>query len=854
MQSSLTRNDAAAHAFPAGYAPLDRIPDELLTNESGVRPHWREYLRVLGELSADDLIRGRGQAARLIEENGVTFNVYGDPQGVNRPWTLDLVPQILSPDDWTSIETGLKQRAVLLDLVLSDLYGAQTLLNERRVPPEFIFANPAFLRPCRGLNAANDSYLQFYAADLTRNAAGQWTAISDRTQAPSGAGYALENRIVLSRVFPSIIHDCHVQRLASFFEQLRDRLRALAPHHRENPNIVLLTPGPFNETYFEHSYLARYLGFTLVEGEDLTVRDNCVYLKTLEGLERVDVIVRRLDDRFCDPLEFHSESTIGLVGLLQATHAGNVAVANSLGSGLIEAPALRAVLPGLCRALLGEELKLPSVRTWWCAIPEHLRYVKEHIGDLHIESAFPSRRPESVPIPSLQHTVREELIRRIEARPYAYVAHDPVEASTAPVWTGAAWQPRFMVLRSYAVAVDAGHYRVMPSGLTRFSETTTALALSNQRGGGSKDTWVIAQGPVDTTTLLPAPGQPIEIKRAVTNLPSRAADNLFWLGRYLERAEGTARRVRAVLIRLTDETSAIAEAEFTHVLRALAEGLTTHPESAARGTATRGQAIEDEIVSAVFDPQWPGSLQTTFAALHRVAWIVRDRLSVDAWRILNRVMEELPDTSAPGQPSRLGGVLLLLNQLVAGLAGFSGLTMENMTRGLGYRFLDMGRRAERSIHTLDLLRTCLATVGNAESPVLQIVLEISDSALTYRSRYGANLQTPAVLDLLLTDDSNPRSVVFQLDALDEHLSRLPRVRAYPFVSDEQRIIAHARGELRQTDIFHLGQASAAAERSNLLNLAVQLGNALPVFSESLARHYFSHTGIPRQLAATAPEL
>jgi uncharacterized alpha-E superfamily protein len=459
-----------------------------------------------------------------------------------------------------------------------------------------------------------------------------------------------------------------------------------------------------------------------------------------------------------------------------------------------------------------------------------------------------------VPIPSLQHTVLEELIRRIEARPYAYVAHEPVEASTAPVWTGSAWQPRFMVLRYYAVAVDSGRYRVMPGGLTRFSESTTALALSMQRGGGSKDTWVIAEGPVDTTTLLPTPGQPIEIKRAVTNLPSRAADNLFWLGRYLERAEGTARRVRSVLIRLTDETSVISEGEFTHILRALAEGLTMHPETDAQRTRRSGQALEEEIVSAVFDPQWAGSLQTTFGALHRVAWVVRDRLSVDAWRILNRVMEDLPIESAAGQPSRLGDVLLLLNQLIAGLAGFSGLTMENMTRGLGYRFLDMGRRVERSIHTLHLLRTCLATASPADSQVLQIVLEIADSALTYRSRYGTNLQTPAALDLLLTDDSNPRSIIFQLEALDDHLSRLPRERVYPFVSDEQRLIAHARDELRQIDIFHLGQASVAGERSNLVDVALRLGNVLPEFSESLARHYFSHTGTPRQLAATGREI
>lgn len=831
------------HALPRGYVPLPDGYDELVATGE-VRPQWNEFIRMLGGLGTEEFARRRAQAAKLIEENGVTYNVYGDPEGVNRPWAMDLLPQILAPEDWPAIEAGLKQRAVLLNLILSDLYGAQTLLKEGRVPPEFVFANPAFLRPCHGLTVPYDRFLHFYAADLTRGADEQWMVIADRTQAPSGAGYALENRIVLSRVFPNIIHDCRVRRLASYFDRARGSLRDLAPHNRENPNIVLLSPGPFNETYFEHSYLARYLGFTLVEGEDLAVRDNCVFLKTLEGLERVDVILRRIDDYQSDPLEFHGESTIGLVGLLQAVHSGNVAVANALGSGVMEAPVLRALLPPLCRILLGEDLKLPSPRTWWCVDPEDRAYVIDHLEELVILTAFPSRRAPSVTGAELNQPDREALRNAILARPYAYGAQAPGSASTVPVWTDAGWKPRCMVYRAYAVAAAADDLYVMPGGLTRFSESTDRLALAMQRGGGSKDTWVLADGPIEMLSLLPQPGQPIEIKRAVTNLPSRAADNLYWLGRYLERAEGTARRIRCVLTRMTDEISSEEEGDFPHFLRTLAEGFTPRSEG-----VSNIQGLEQVVMSAVFDSRRGESVQATFGALHRVAWVVRDRLSTDAWRILSRLIEDLPDEPFSGPTTQPGELLLLLNHLIGGLASFSGLTMENMTRGQGYRFLDIGRRIERSVHTLGLLRAGLANTGPAEGTILQAVLEISDSALTYRSRYGANLQTPAVLDLLLTDESNPRSLVFQMEALTGHLMQLPREKAYPFLSAEQQILTGAVSELRLLDIFALSESDTTGARTKLHTLLSRWLTLLPEMSDALARHYFSHTGTPRPLTA-----
>src|SRR5882724_10182404 len=386
--SSDTENiERAANMF-AGYPALPGIYDEMALGQNELRPHWKNFAASLDRLGRNEIAVRWENARRIIREHGVTYNVYGDPQGMDRPWELDIVPLLIPPEEWRRIEPGLTQRAKLFNLILADLYGPQRLLREGLLPPPLVFGNPAFLRPCHGIRPPQDIYLHLHAADLARAPDGQWWVLADSMQAPSGTGYALENRIVLSRILPDEFRDCQVQRLASFFRIQRDTLRNLAPHNRDNPSVVLLTPGPYNETYFEHDYLARYLGFTLVEGGDLTVRDSKVFIKTLEGLRPVDVILRRVDDSFCDPLELRGDSFLGVAGLLEAVRAGNVTVANALGSGLVETPAFLAFLPSLCRHLLGEELKLPSVATWWCGQPKEQQYVIDHLDEIVVKSAF----------------------------------------------------------------------------------------------------------------------------------------------------------------------------------------------------------------------------------------------------------------------------------------------------------------------------------------------------------------------------------------------------------------------------------------------------------------------------------
>ncbi len=417
-----------------GYHPLEGAYDEMVASPGVLRPHCEGFVRSLEALDQHEFASRWEGAKRSIRENGVTYNVYGDPQGVDRPWELDMVPLLISPAEWARLETALVQRTTLLNLILADLYGPQTLLGAGLLPPSLVFSNPAFLRPCHGIRVPHGIHLHLHAVDLARSPDGQWWVLADRTQAPSGAGYALENRIVLLRNLPEAFRDCQVHRLASFFRAQRDTLMALAPQPHDQPRVVLLTPGPHNETYFEHAYLARYLGFTLVEGGDLTVRDRRVFIKTLEGLQPVDVIFRRLDDSFCDPLELRSDSSLGVAGLVEAARAGNVAIANALGSGVIETAAIMPFLPGLCRHLLGEELMLPSVPTWWGGQPGELQYMLEHLDQLVMKRAFPTEAREPIFGRKLSDREKSSLAAELRARPDHFVAQEQVALSAAPVW------------------------------------------------------------------------------------------------------------------------------------------------------------------------------------------------------------------------------------------------------------------------------------------------------------------------------------------------------------------------------------------------------------------------------------
>jgi uncharacterized circularly permuted ATP-grasp superfamily protein/uncharacterized alpha-E superfamily protein len=828
--------------------------DETLSPDRGLRPHWRGFFERMDAIGLSELRRRWEEAKHLIRENGVTYNVYGDPRGMDRPWELDPIPLLIGPEEATRLEAGLIQRALLLNFILADLYGPQTLLTQGILPAEIILGHPGFLRACHGLRVPGNHYLHFYAVDLGRAPDGTMHVLRDRTQAPSGAGYALENRIVLSRMLPEVFRDCQVQRLAHFFRTFRETLRSIAPAHRENPRIVLLTPGPYNETYFEHAFLARYLNYTLVEGGDLTVRDNRVYLKLLGGLQPVDVIVRRLDDDYCDPLELRGDSFLGVPGLVQAVRAGNVAVANALGSGLTETPALLTYLPALCRHLLGEDLKIPSVPSWWCGDPVSREHVLANLHRMVIKPTFPTARSRFEPVfgEELRDEQRRTLADLIRANPHQYVGQEQLRLSTTPVLVGDRLRPRHLVIRAFLAASEAS-YSVMPGGLSRVASSADSLIVSMQKGGGSKDTWVLSDAPVSHFSLLPATVQPVELSRGGGDLPSRAADDLYWLGRYAERAEGIVRLMRGILIRLTEKSGLVDVPELPALLRALTRLTRALPGFLGVGAEGRIAAPEEEILSLLFDVRRSGSLAATINTMQRLAGKVRDRISTDMWRILSSLDLRPGGSRAPQSrdfDSRraLSESLDLLDRKVITLSAFGGLVTESMTRSQAWRFLDMGRRIERSLHLLGLLRSTLVPANGPEGPLLEALLEIADSAMTYRRRYMSSLQTAPVLDLLLADEANPRSLAFQFAALSEGLDHLPRDDSASRRSVEQRLILSSLTEIRVADIDRLAQVGPSGQRPELERLLAAMEADLPLLSDALTRNYLSHLQASRQLA------
>jgi len=840
MSQTIVEPEPTLHSdLLAGYPRGGELFDEAFSADGQLLPHYARFFQEIKLLGAPELKRRRESCRRLLHEQGVTYNfVRGakDP-GVEQPWQLDPVPHIIGLEEWRSLEKSLIQRATLINRILADCYGPQELIRSRRLPPALVFAQPDFLRPCHGIQPPHNTYLHFYAADLVRSPDGQWWVISDRTQVPTGAGYALANRLVTSRALPEPFLACNVHRLAGFFRDMQVSLARLAPRQADNPRVVFLTPGPYSETYCEQSYLARYLGYMLVEGQDLTVRDDRVYLKTLSGLEPVHVIFRRVDDDFCDPLELRNDSILGVPGLLEALRAGNVAVANSLGAGLLQSPAVMAFLPGLCQHLLGEKLKIPSVATWWCGQESARQHVLENLDRLPVRPAFRWDVPEPEPHPQLSAAQRETLRRRIEFQPHLFAAQELVELSTAPSWGPEGMAPRPVALRVYLIALD-GTYKAMPGGLTRVAAANELHTLSMQHGGSSKDTWVLSDKPVEALTMFSSTGGDIELRRVGNNLPSRLADNFFWLGRYAERADATARLLRSAFSRFTPENTAGALPPLEPILRTL-KLLDREDESEEAAPVS-----ETDLWAVIFDPERSGSLRATAVSLQRLAVFLRERTSNDLWQVLSRLSDRLA-TPASTIGMLAGDAVGLLNQILLSLAAFRGLARENMTRAHGWRFLDMGQRIERSIHLCAFLDHALGSPVADNSSVLEAVLEVADSSITYRGRYNLLPNLATVYDLVLLDDTNPRSLLFQLNQLVKHFERLPGERENALPSPGQRVLLESLTALRLLDPRDLNQLKGQWQESDAGRVIQQIRRQMPRLSDAIAASYFAHSTISR---------
>ncbi|GAB6140422.1 circularly permuted type 2 ATP-grasp protein [Methylosoma difficile] len=854
-QLASTPENAASDIGTQFYATQLGTYDEMYATEHKVLPYWERFIKSLEAMGSDELERRRREAQRLLRENGVTYNVYGDSEKLTRSWRLDPVPLLIGSEEWCRIEAGLKQRAILLDLILKDIYGPQTLLKKGLLPAELVFGHEGFLHPCVGTLQNLKRHLTIYSANLARGPDGQMWILDDRTQAPSGFGYALENRTAITRVLPEIFRETRVRRLSGFFKTFSKGLASIAPQNKDNPRIVVLTPGPFNETYFEHAYLASYLGFTLVQGDDLTVRDGRVLLKSLEGLQPVDVILRRLDDSYCDPLELKSNSRLGVAGLLEAVRRGNVAIANPLGSSVLENPGLLAFLPRLAQHFLGQELILHSVATWWCGQARERDFVLQNLEHLVIKQV--NRKGHGVIFGnSLCNEEKAALRSFIKAKPHLFVGQEQVSFSTAPAFIDKQIEHRNSVLRNFVVA-NGEDYLVMPGGLTRIAKDKGDFVVSNQAGGISKDTWILGQSPeLDKPAIIWTQSNRNPVADVVVEpLTSRAADNLFWVGRYLERAEAGTRLLRTILLKLRDVSEFKEELDadcLAMLLKTLTHVTGTYPGFVG-GDEQLLKAPQPELLSLAKDSHRMGSLTANINGFFQSAFSIRDLWSQDTWRSVDSIHRRWEQKVIAAEVSA-EQLQSHLDELITGIVAFSGLITESLTREAGWLMLDSGRRLERALVLIALLRATLV-LRHDDALMIQLlesVLISTDSLSIYLRRYRSSIQLPMVLALLLLDETHPRSIAYQLAQLSAHISAFPRDRGSQ-LSQEERLILKSYTDVRLSLIADLLQCSDdCGVYEGLDTLLADLTDDLWRLADVIAEAFFSHSQTSQLMMANTP--
>src|SRR5262245_18211183 len=797
------------------YARLPGIPDEYIGQDGAPRAAWSRFFDAFAALSPIDIERRFASADRHLREAGVTYRAPGET--ADRLWPLSHLPLIIDEADWQQLTAGIAQRAQLFEMVLRDLYGEGRLVADGAVPAAAIAGSNEYLRAVCGVKPPGNRYLHVYAADVGRGPDGRWWVLNDRTQAPSGAGYALENRLVLSRAFSNLYKSLNVERVAPFFEAFRDSLRASAD--RDEPRIGLLTPGAFSETYFEHATLARYLGFLLVEGDDLAVSGDRIHIRTVAGLKRLDVLLRRVDSNFLDPLELDASSHLGVPGLIDVLRKDGVVVANMPGSGVLEARALLGFLPSLCRRLLGETLMMPHIATWWCGQKAAREEVLSRLDEVAIEGAYGRQVPGfetngPVLASELAPAERERLVAAINERGVDFVGQELVRLSTTPGWDQGRSVPRPFVLRVFAAATPKG-WTVMPGGFCRIADQLDARAVSMGDGARAADVWVVSDKAVPTHTLLPGTDT-VRIRRIAGVLPSRAADNLFWLGRYLERAEATLRLVRALGIQQRDTGK--GSSNLQHAAERIQRMLVTW------GAVTQVSRTQPAKVAAeaLQSEERFGSCLSLLRSAQRTATSLRERLSPDAWQVITemtaRLAEEVDDDD---------GITSAAELTLQELASFAGLAQENMNRAAGWRFLEMGRRAERAINTARFARQFAYDEATDED--LDVLLTLVDCQIPYRPRYLVAPMLAPVRDLAVLDPYNPRSVAFQVQALNEHIASLPALRESGLIERPQRVAVAAQSMLTTAEAGGIDTKWMFALEQDLLNLADAIGS-----------HYFPH--------------
>ncbi|MGD9671412.1 MAG: circularly permuted type 2 ATP-grasp protein [Hyphomicrobiaceae bacterium] len=811
--------------------------DEAIDQDGNVRPHWQALLSALLPLTPGEIRNRADRLHRRVRETGIDFDIFAHPTQPKQNWRLDLAPVLISPEEWRWLERALSQRARLMDAVLHDIYGKQRLMRDGLIPPELVFADPTYLRPCQGI-LPEAGPLRFFAADLAREHNGQWRVIDNHSETLAGIGFAVANRVVHSHVAGDWFRRCNAVRLAQFFQNVQAALTAHSG--RDNARVALLTPGPQHQDYFSHAYLARYLGYLLVEGADLRTKGNQVFLKTLEGLKEIDLIVRCVDGRFIDPLELDPSGFSGTAGLLRVNRSNPRLVVNPVGSAVVQNRGLGPYLARLSTTVLGEELLLPDARRHWLGDANARRAVLDDLDRFVIRIAQegtgrPGQAAFGQEPRNLRQADRERLMRSIALGGNGLVAEEEFGLSQSPVFDGNTLTRRSFAIRFFVARTEHG-FEVMPGGLAMSADPGRAVALSTN-DGHTRDVWVLSDSEQRQHVSLWRPMlENARVERSQRVIQSRVADDLFWLGRYHERADWTMRVLRGAYRRIEEDSGTTdgLVAAYRTLLALLDAAL-------PRGTPLHliDSDVERLCARLISGQQGSRTLTLTCESLYRCASLARDRLSFEAWNTLSRFRpgDSFLSTISHAAPNE---ILDILDDGLASLAAFNGLMHENMTRNFGWRFLDLGRRIERAYNLCESIATLFSTVEDPEDEMnaLRLILELADSFITYRSRYRIDPSLPLVLDLLLLDETNPRSLAFQLTAATQHLDEFPGGHRGTTLPEDRRLLLAALTATRLADV----EAVAAPKgRSRLEKLMAEQLDLLPDLSNAIGRHYFNLT-------------
>ena len=825
--------------------------DEVLKSNMTINPNWENLLENINQIGFKELINKQNEVDWLMDENGVTYNVYNDPKGMHRPWNLNVVPFVIHENEWKTIEKGIIQRAELLNLILKDIYGNRDLIKKGVIPHEVVFAHRGFLRQCDQIEYKTSKNLLIYSADLSRGPDGRMWVVNDRTQAPSGMGYALENRYAINRAVPSIFKNINVQHSSSFFYNFNQMLIDAAHNNKDNPNIVILTPGPLNETYFEHSYMSSFLGYPLVTGNDLVVRNGKVWMKTLKALKQVDVILRRVDDVYMDPLELREDSYLGVAGLLDVVRNQNVTIINPIGSGVLENSGLIPFMNAISKYFLNEDLILPQIASWWCGQEKERQYVLSNLSNFVVKRIDRSNRESLFFCEFLDANQLEKLKREIQSNPYRFVAQEKISFSTAPDFVNGRLEPRKVMCRTFAIA-RKNTYSVMPGGLVRVAPEREDLHVSNQRGGVSKDFWIITDTP-QTTIQNYAWDNTCKISISdINDLPSNTAENLYWSGRYLGRAVVTARFLRMVLNQMSNaqfSAHKIESEKLQYLFQSLTNITYTYPGFVGEESEEALKNPLKEILSLIMDEKRLGTFAQTLQSFNNSYYSLRNLWSKDMWRVFDGI-QKIWGRFIDEKKFAISDCIKLLDRIITRLIAFMGLIEESILVDQGLLLYFIGLQTEQAIMNVAKCRSLL--VFNLEEhlqyEILESLLTSHESLTIYRYSYKSYLSLENVLNLILLHKEYPKSLTYQLKRIQKDIDRLPHSKNADAISECQRLIREANTKMEQLNInslLELNEDNTLRER--LDTELSELGDVLHDMSMAISNTYFNHTYQQTQL-------